>query len=165
MIRRVFMAVVLTALLASLGYAQRGGGGGGGGMGGGGGARGGGGQMGRGFQQFDKSQAIANEFKLTPEQKTAMDAIMDQAQTQANPLLPQIVEQKKALLGMASEQRNTDEPTKKLAALNAQVLAVEVDVFTKAVALLDAKQKAKGPRLFELMADMFLAPGGWHKSR
>jgi Spy/CpxP family protein refolding chaperone len=164
MIRRVFIAAVLTALLASLGYAQRGGGGGGG-MGGGGGARGGGGQMGRGFQQFDKSEAIANEFKLTPEQKTAVDAIMDQAQTQANPLLPQIVAARKALLGMASEGRNTDEPTKQLASLNAKMLGVEADAFTKAVAVLDAKQKAKAQRLFEMMADMFLAQGGWHKSK
>ena len=161
MIRKIFIAGVLTALLASLAYAQRGGGGGGGGRGGG---EGGGGQMGRGFQQFDKSQAIANEFKLTPEQKTAMDAIMDQAQTQANPFLPQIVAARKAILGMASESRNTDEPTKQLAALNAKMLGVEADAFTKAVALLDAKQKAKAPKLFDMMADMFLA-GDWHKSK
>jgi hypothetical protein len=68
------------------------------------------------------------------------------------------------MLGMASESRNTDEPTKQLAALNAKMLGVEADAFTKAVALLDAKQKAKAPKLFDMMADMFLA-GDWHKSK
>ena len=161
MIRKILIAGVLTALLASLAYAQRGGGGGGGGRGGG---EGGGGQMGRGFQQFDKSQAIANEFKLTPEQKTAMDAIMDQAQTQADPIIPQIVSDKKQLLELAAEGKDTGDLTKELASLNAKMLGVEADAFTKAVALLDAKQKAKAPKLFDMMADMFLA-GDWHKSK
>jgi Spy/CpxP family protein refolding chaperone len=169
MIRRVFMAAVLTALLATLGYAQGGGGGGmgGGSRGGGGGQKGGGGgQMGRGRgPQVDKSDAIASELKLTPEQKTAMDAIMDQAQKQADPLLPQFVAVRKSLLALAADGKNTDEATKQLTALNAQMLDIEVGAFTKTAALLDAKQKAKAPRLFELIADMFLTQGGWHKSR
>ena len=76
MIRRVFIAAVLTALLASLAYAQRGGGGGG--RGGGGGQEGGGGGAGFGrAPQVEKSVAIATELKLTPDQITAIEAIMD----------------------------------------------------------------------------------------
>ena len=162
MIRRIFIAAVLTALLASLAYAQRGGGGGGG-MGGGGGQMGGGGGFGRG-QQVDKSEILASEFKLNPEQKTAIEAIMDDAQKQASLLLPKIVAEKKDLLEVAAEGQDTNDLTKQLAALNAQMLNIEADAFTKALAKLDAKQKSKAPKLFELMAGMFTAQGGWHKS-
>lgn len=163
MIRRVFIAAVLTALIASLGYAQRGGGGGG--MGGGGGQMGGG--MGRGGgrgPQVDKSEVIASDLKLSPEQRTAVDAIMDGAQKQADQIVPKIVGQKQEILELSVEGKDTVEPTKELAALNAQMLGIEVDAFTQTLAKLDAKQKSKAPKLFDDMAGMFTAQGGWHRS-
>jgi Spy/CpxP family protein refolding chaperone len=167
MIRRVLIAAVLTALVASLGYAQRGGGGGGGGggMGGGGGQMGGG--MGRGGgrgPQVDKSDILVELLKLTPEQKTAIDAIMDAAQKQANPILPQMEADRKEMLEAAAQGHDIDEMTKKLADLNTQMLGIEVDAFSQALAKLDAKQKSKAAQFFGVMAGMFAAPGGWHRS-
>jgi Spy/CpxP family protein refolding chaperone len=163
MIRRVFIAAVLTALLASLAYAQRGGGGGG--RGGGGGQEGGGGGAGFGRgPQIEKSEAITKELKLTPDQKTALEAIMDEAQKQTAPVLAQITEQRNALLKLSVAGTDTGDVTRKLAELNAQTLAIEVDAFGKALAKLDDKQKSKAPKLFDMMAGMFGVPGGWRKS-
>lgn len=166
MVRRVLIAAVLTALVASLGYAQRGGGGGGGGMGGGGGQMGGGG-MGRGGgrgPQVDKSDVLVELLKLTPEQKTAVDAIMDAAQKQANPILPQMESVRKDMLDEAAQGHDIDALTKKLADLNTQMLGIEVDAFSQALAKLEAKQKSKATQFFGVMAGMFTAPGGWHRS-
>ena len=165
MIRRVFMTAVLTALLASLASAQ--GGGGGGRMGGGGGMGGGGvmggGRMG-GRQQVDKSEVLATEFKFTPAETVAVNAIMDDAQKQADPIVQQIGSRKKELLDTLADGKDASDLMKQLASLNAQMLNVEVDAFTKTLAKLDAKQKSKAPKLFELMAGMFTAQGGWHRS-
>jgi Spy/CpxP family protein refolding chaperone len=160
MIRRVFIAAVLTALVASLAYAQRGGGGGGGDMGGGGRMGGG---VGRG-PRADKLEQFTAELKLSPEQQTAIAAIMDESQKQADPLLQQIADQKKQMLEVAAEGKDLSDLTKQLGALNAQILDAEASAFTKTLAKLDAKQKAKAPKLFEEMNHMFSAPGGWHKS-
>ena len=162
MIRRVLMAAALTALLVPLGFAQRGGGGGGG-MGGGEGMGGGGMRGGRG-PQVDKAETIANDLKLTAEQKTAMVAIMDGAQKQIEPILAKIVAEKHQILEVSVEGKDSGEETKQLAELNAQVLGFEVDAFTQTLAKLDAKQKSKSPKLFEDMQGMFNAQGGWHRS-
>ena len=160
MIRRVFIAAALTALLASLASAQRGGGGGGGG---GGGQMGGGATFGR-APQVPKPELLATEFKLTPDQKTAFEAIMDEAQKQAGSLATQITGQRNAVLQAAVGGKDTADATKKLAELNVQALAIEVDAFGKALAKLDEKQKKNAPKLFDMMAGMFVAPGGWRKS-
>jgi Spy/CpxP family protein refolding chaperone len=154
MIRGVFIAAVLTVLLASLAYAQ----------GGGGGQMGRGGGFGRG-QQVDKLELLAGEFKLNPEQKTAIASIMDAAQSQADPLVPRIASQEKGLLELAVEGKDTNDLTKQLAALNAQMANIEADAFAKALGKLDAKQELKAPKLFELMDGMFTEPGGWRKSK
>jgi predicted negative regulator of RcsB-dependent stress response len=60
--------------------------------------------------------------------------------------------------------RDTDEVTKQLAALNAQMLGLETGAFTQALAKLDDKQKKNAPKMFEYMAGMFLAQGGWRRS-
>ena len=165
MIRRVLIAAVLTALVASLGYAQRGGGGGGGGMGGGGGQMGGGGmgRCGRG-PQVDKSEVFVELFKLTPEQKTAIDSIMDGAQKQASAIILRLTDERQKLLDLSVQGKDTDDVTKQLAASNAQMLSIEVDAFSQALDKLDAKQKSKAPQFFGIMAGMFTAPGGWHRS-
>lgn len=165
MIRRVFIAVALTALLASLASAQRGGGGGGAG---GGGQMGGGGGFPGGFggrgPQVDKAAAIAAELKLNSGQKTAIEAIMDDAQKQADPLLPQMTAQRNAQLQASLGGKDTADATKKVAELSAQMLTIEADAFGKALAKLDDKQKKNAPKLFDMMQNMFAAAGGWRKS-
>ncbi|HUP05492.1 MAG TPA: hypothetical protein VMU19_15945 [Bryobacteraceae bacterium] len=161
MIRRVFIAVALSALMATLGFAQRGGGGE---MGGGGGRGGGMGGFGRG-PQVDKADTLTDLLKLKPEQKADVVAIMDAAQKQADPLVAQIVAGKRAMLEAAAQGNDLAPLAQKLASLNAQVLSIEADAFAQTLSKLDAKQKSKGPQLFEDMAGMFLAQGGWHRSR
>jgi Spy/CpxP family protein refolding chaperone len=127
----------------------------------------GGGGMGRGGgrgPQVDKSEVFVELLKLTPEQKTEIDAIMDGAQKQANPIVSQINGARQKLLDLSMQGKDTDEATRQLAALNAQMLGTEVDAFNQALAKLDAKQKSKGPQFFGLMAGMFAVQGGWHRS-
>ena len=127
-------------------------------MGGGGGMRGGRGP------QVDKAEVLANDFKLNADQKTAIIAIMDGAQKQADPIVKQIVTVKKQMLSVAAEGGDTGPLTQKLADLNAQALGIEVDAFSQTLAKLDAKQKSKGPQLFDEMSGMFMAQDGWHRS-
>jgi hypothetical protein len=159
MIRRVIMVAALIALLNSVAPAQRGGGGGRGG-----GASGG---VPSGFDRaprLEKPEMIATEFKLRPDQQTAIEAIMDDAQKQAEPLIPKLIASKSALLNLSVQGQDTEEATKQLASLDAQMLSIETTAFSQALAKLDDKQKSKAPNLFDLMAGMFTVPGGWRKS-
>jgi Spy/CpxP family protein refolding chaperone len=159
MIRRLLIAAVLTTLLASITYAQRGGGG----------ARGGGDQAGGGPGAArgpvnDKSAALTKEFKLTPVQQAALEATMDEAQKQISPILKQIMQQKDVLLQLCMDGKDTAAATTKLAELNAQGLAIEVAAFNTLVSKLDDKQKSKGLKLFDAITGMYGAPGGWRRS-
>ena len=159
MIRKVLLAAALIAVLASLASAQRGGGGGGGR----GGDSGGSGRGFPGMQAVDKSETIAKELKLTPAQQTQFESIMDDAQKQTTPLLQQVADAKKALLDVNVAGKDTAELVKKLAGLNAQVLGIEVDAYSKAAAKLDDKQKSKAPKLFEMMAGIFTT-ANWRRT-
>ncbi len=112
----------------------------------------------------DKSAALAAEFNLTPDQKAAMEAIMDEAQYRITPILEQIVIQKIVLLSLCKDGKDTARATKALAQLNAQGMAIEVAAFIQLFAKLDDKQKARGAQLFVAIAGMYGAPGGWRKS-
>jgi hypothetical protein len=112
----------------------------------------------------DKSAALTKEFKLTPDQKLALETIMDDAQKQITPILKQIASQKDALLKLCIDGKDTGEATKTLAQLNAQGMAIEVAAFGQLFAKLDDKQKSKGLQLFDAIAGMYGAPGGWRRS-
>ena len=161
MIRTIWMAAILSLALAIPVLAQRGGGGGGGGNRGGGG---GGMPGGMGMARNDKSDAIAKELKLTKEQKTDVDGIFDAAQKEIAPLAPKIRDGRVAITAADLQGQSPDEPVKALAALNAQVLKVELDAIAKVMAKLDDKQKPKSAKLFELVDGMFQTPGGWRRS-
>jgi len=161
MIRTIWMAAILSLALTIPGLAQRGGGGGGGGRGGGGGGMGGG----YGMARTDKSDTIAKELKLTKEQTTDVDAIFDAAQKEIAPLASPIRDSRVALTTASVGGTPTDDEVKKLAALNAQILKIELDAITKVVAKLDDKQKPKAAKLFELVDGMFETQGGWRTSR
>jgi Spy/CpxP family protein refolding chaperone len=154
MIRRLLIAAILTTFLASMAYAQRGGAGG---QAGGppGAARG---------PVNDKSAALTKEFKLTPDQKALLEATMDAAQTQITPILKQIGGQKDELLNLCMDGKDTGAVTLKLAELNSQALAIEVAAFSTVMSKLDDKQKSNGLKLFDAIAGMYGAPGGWRRS-
>jgi hypothetical protein len=154
------MAAILSLALVVPGLAQRGGGGGGGGgRGGGGGAPGG-----FGMARTDKSDAIAKELKLTKEQKTDVDGIFDTAQKEITPLVPQIRTGRVAITDVDLKGGPSDDAVKNLAALDAQILKIELDAIAKVVAKLDDKQKPKAAKLFDMVDGMFQTPGGWRRS-
>jgi len=161
MIRTIWIAATVSLVLAIPGLAQRGGGGGGGGRGGGGGGMGGG----YGMARTDKSDVIAKELKLTKEQTTDVDSIFDAAQKEIAPLAAPMRDSRVALTAANVDAKPTDDEVKKLAALNAQILKIELDAITKVVAKLDDKQKPKAAKLFELVDGMFETQGGWRTSR
>jgi Spy/CpxP family protein refolding chaperone len=158
MIRTIWIAAALSLVLAIPGLAQRGGGGGGG--------RGGGGGMpgGMGMARTDKSDAIAKELKLTKEQKTDVDGIFDAAQKEIAPLAPKIRQGRVDITAADVNAQPADDAVKALAAVNAQLLKIELDAIAKVVAKLDDKQKPKSAKLFELVDGMFQTPAGWRRS-
>jgi Spy/CpxP family protein refolding chaperone len=160
MIRTIWIAATVSLVLAIPGLAQRGGGGGGGGRGGGGGGMGGG----YGMARTDKSDVIAKELKLTKEQTTDVDAIFDAAQKEATPLVPKLREGRVAITEAGLKGAPPDDAVKTLAAVNAQVLKIELDAIAKVMAKLDDKQKPKSGKLFDMVDGMFQAQGGWRRS-
>jgi Spy/CpxP family protein refolding chaperone len=159
MIRTIWIAATVSLVLAIPGLAQRGGGGGGN-RGGGGGGMGGG----YGMARTDKSDVIAKELKLTKEQTTDVDSIFDAAQKEVTPLVPQLRDGRVAITKADLEGTPAEGAVKALAALNAQVLKVELDAIAKVMAKLDDKQKPKSGKLFEMVDGMFQAQGGWRRS-
>jgi Spy/CpxP family protein refolding chaperone len=153
------MAAILSLALAIPGLAQRGGGGAGGRGGGGGGMPGG-----YGMARTDKSDAIAKELKLTKEQTTDVDAIFDAAQKEATPLVPKVRESRVAITDAGIKGTPPDDAVNALAAVNAQIVKIELDAVAKVMAKLDEKQKPKSGKLFEMVDGMFQTPGGWRRS-
>jgi Spy/CpxP family protein refolding chaperone len=156
MIRTAWIAAILTLALTIPCLAQRGGGGGGGGRGGGGG--------GFGMATTDKSETIAKELKLTKEQKADVDGIFDAAQKEIAPLAAPIRDSRVEITQAAVGGTSPDDAVKKLAAVNAQILKIELDAIAKVVAKLDDKQKPKSAKLFELVDGMFQTQAGWRAS-
>jgi Spy/CpxP family protein refolding chaperone len=130
--------------------------GGGGGGGRGGGAGGGGFGAGGRAQPVDKLEALTKEFKLTPAQQTALQAIFDDAQKQTAPLVEQATAEQTNLLKLEVAGQDSTASVQKLAAIRTQIKMVEVDAFTKALAKLDDNQKKKAAKLYEMTAGMFV---------
>ncbi len=151
MLRKGLITVALMAVAANGAFAQRGGGGG---MGRGGG-------MGGGFPMAapaSKADEIAKELKLNKDQKAELETILNEARTQAQPLVKQIDDARVLIVQAYVAKQPSDEAVKKLAAVHAQMVAVEAGALAKILAKLPDKQKAKAPKAFELMAGMFQAP-------
>jgi Spy/CpxP family protein refolding chaperone len=145
MISRALMALALAGLMAGTALAQRGGGGGGGGFGGGGG---------RG-PQVDRSAVLAAEFKLTPDQKTQIESLFDDAQKQTAPLVQQAMAEQNNMLNALTKGQDSAAAVQKLTAIRVQIKMLEVDAMGKAMATFDDKQKQKAARFYDLVAGTF----------
>ena len=159
MIRKALLAAVLVAALGPLALAQRGGGGGGGG----GGMGMPGGFGGRG-PAVDKMETIAKELKLTDAQKTDVEAILDGSAKQTTDLLKKLGDLRQVIMNQNLNGVDPAANLKQLADIGAQLDVMEVDAITKVVAKLDDKQKAKAPKLYELLANGFVS-GNWRTVR
>jgi Spy/CpxP family protein refolding chaperone len=167
MFKRLIMAGILVAALAS---AQRGAGGMGGsdemGMGGMGGGNGRNGNTGMGetgggmprVQRQSREEQIADKLKLNKEQKEQLGTILSAAREKAGPVRDALLKGKLAV-AQAIGSNQSDEQMKKVladyAALAAQMDAVEAEAFGKIYAMLKPNQQSKAGQGFELMAGMF----------
>jgi len=159
-------AFVAAALAAAQGGGQMGGGGGG--YGGGGGGRGGntGGDMGLGgarpSPKASKADQIANQLKLSSDQRSEFNSILQETQKDAAPIIQQVsksrVDLANALMHGKSEAE-TGPLNQALSDAQFQMMGVEVKTFQKIMELLKPNQLSKVPEAFELMADIFLQQG------
>ena len=165
---RIACRLLMAGLLACLAvYAQIPGGGGGGeepgGMGGmGGGGRGGnrGGMEGpsMGFASKNRLDVLSELLKLNKDQKRDIKTAMDDGQKEAAPLREQMAKSHEQIATAVVAGKSQDEinaAVKAYAALEAQMVTVELKAFVKIYSLLDSEQKQKTAPLFQMMSGIF----------
>ena len=173
----MFAKVFLTGIaLAALAAAQGPGGGGPGGGGGGGGRGGsmsdpsvGGGNMGRAsYHKESKAEQVANRLKLSSDQKTEYNSILQSTWKDAAPIVQQVLKSHQDLANAMLNGKSEAEVSPLNQALSDaefQMTGVEVKTFQKIIALLKPNQMSKAPEAFDLMAGIFLPQGagrgGW----
>ena len=144
---------------ATLVLAQGRGGGGGGDMGGG---EGGGGRGGEGSIQMPRvptrMDQISEMLKLNKEQKKQVKSILDEGQKEAAPVRDQIARSGLAV-GEAIQSGKSGDDLKPLvnshAALDAQMVRIELSAFVKIYKLLDKDQVVQTRVLFPMMKGIF----------
>jgi Spy/CpxP family protein refolding chaperone len=142
MLRRLSLAIALSAALAVVASAQ----------------------PGRGFPgAIDNSEGIARELKLSDAQKAEVNAILDQAQKQTLPLVAKIREGRTAFIDSTMGDKPVDATLQNITDVYAQVIGIEADAMAKVMAKLDDKQKQKAAKVFT-MSGLFLS-GDWRKAR
>jgi len=168
----MFAKVLFTGLAAAaLALAQGPGGGGGGGMGGPPGGGGGGGNMGMGtgapmgagYKKATKADLMANRLKLTEDQKSETNTILESTRKEAGSMIQQVLKSRQDVANAMLNSRTEAQMAPLMQALSDaqfQMTGVEVKAFQRIVALLKPNQVAKAPEAFDLMADIFLPQGG-----
>jgi hypothetical protein len=173
----MFAKVFLTGIaVAALAVAQGQGGGGAPGGGGGGGRGGGmdsggmgGGNMGRAsYHKESKAEQVANRLKLSSDQKTEYNSILQTTWKDAAPIVQQVLKSHQDLANAMLNGKSEAEVAPLNQALSDaefQMTGVEVKTFQKIIALLKPNQLSKAPEAFDLMAGIFLPQGagrgGW----
>jgi len=182
----MFARVLLTAILATtLASAQRGGSGGdmGGDMGGGTGGRGGdtsgmngmgdatGMGMGMRPHRLSKLEMFAERLKLTKDQKSEVESILQDGAKEATPLRTQLLQGREALVSAVLAGKtgaDLDEVVKGYSALEAKMTVIEAKTFSKVCAMLKPNQQTKAASAFEFLDGVFdVAPptGGGRRDR
>jgi hypothetical protein len=168
MLKRLILAGILVAAIAS---AQGGAGGMGGdemgGMGGGRGRDRGNnmGDMGANMarpQRQSREDQIADKLKLNKEQKEQLTTILSAAREKAGPIREALLKQRLAVAQAIGSNQSEEQVKKVLAdysAVAAQMDGVEAEAFGKIFAMLKPNQQSKAEAGFELMAGMFESAG------
>ena len=152
--------LVVGLVLASAGFAQRGGGGG----------RGGGDtdipSLGGGpASKFDRIGAALN---LNKEQKKSVKTVLEDAAKEATPLRDQLLKARIAIADAIQSKKSEDEITQGVnayAALATQMSALEINTFAKIYAGLDETQKANKSgvsTVYAMMKNLF-ATKNWNE--
>lgn len=146
--------VTIGLLMVSLAAAQRGGGGGGGR-----GGRGGG----DGVVMFPSAknhlELMADELKLSKEQKKDVKTLMDEAQKEAAPLKEQLAKSRTQLVTAieSGKQDEIDKAIQSHSVIEAQMTTLEMKAFAGIYKMLDADQKSKSRTVFVMMPGIFRA--------
>jgi hypothetical protein len=147
--------MVLGVVATSLAFGQRGGGGGGGGgRGGGGGAEMGGMPMG----VKTRFERITEALTLNKEQKKEVKAMLDDAQKEAAPVHDQLVKSRLAIGEAIQGSKSQDEINQLIAshaALESQMVAIELSSFAKIYQGLDKDQQTRSAPVFVMMKGIF----------
>ena len=161
MLLRLLLASYLVCALAS---AQGRGGGGGmgeeGGMGGGmGGGSGRGGDMGPtgsfGPARVSRLEMMTNLLKLEKDQRKEVKAIMDEGSKEAAPLREQMMKGRLKIGEAVKTGSGQEEAVKSYADLESQIAAIELKAFANIYKLLDADQKQRTQRVYQMMNGVF----------
>jgi hypothetical protein len=145
--------LLMTALSATLGLAQRGG------MRGGG--MGGGDMGGMRPAQPNRAQLLADKLKLDKDQKEELQNILAAAVEEAAPLRSQINNARVQLAGALIQGKGEDsiqQAQQAYAALAAQLAGIEAKSFAKLCALLKPNQQSRASQGFELLASLLEQP-------
>jgi hypothetical protein len=149
MIRKI---LIIGVLVATVGFAQRGGGRGGGGGGGGGG-------MPAGMRaQTSRIDTFTTIFTLNKDQKRDVKTLFDDAQKEANPLRDQLSKSRLAIgdaVQAGKAGADLEGVIKANAALEAQMSAIEARTFAKLFKMLDKEQQSKAGAVFAMMKGIF----------
>jgi hypothetical protein len=161
----MFLKVLLTAAaVTNLAVAQGGGDTGGMGAGGGGMGRGGGAgsdmssMSGMGStrpQKESKADQMAGKLKLSKDQKTEFESILEVSYQDAAQVRSQLAQGRSALANAILAGQSADEIaqlTKAYTTAEVQMTGLEVKAFQKIYALLKPNQTARAPEAFDLMA-------------
>lgn len=149
----MFLKLLLTGILATtLASAQRGGGGS---KGGGGGIDMSAMQMGQVQTRLDRMTAILN---LTKDQKKEVKTTLDEAQKEAAPLRDQMVKSRLAIgeaVQSGKSQDEIDQLIKTHAALESQMVGIELNAFAKIYKGLEKDQQTGVGPVFLMMKGIF----------
>ena len=160
----MFLKVLLTAAaVTTLALAQAGGGDPGGGMGGMGGGSGGRGEQNAGMtptgntrvQKESKADQIVGKLKLSKDQKTEFESILEVAYQEAAGPRDLLAKGRPALVNAILAGQSADDIAKITQAFTTaevQMTGMEVKAFQKIYALLKPNQTAHAPEAFDLMA-------------
>jgi len=121
----------------------------------------GGGQQGSRTQKESKADQIANRLKLSKDQKSEFETVLESTQKEAEPMVHQVLQSRQDManaLLQGKSDADIEALTKAMGEAQFQMTGVEVKTFQKIVALLKPNQIAKAPEAFDLMADIFLPP-------
>jgi hypothetical protein len=154
-------AVLMAAAAATLALAQ-------GSMAGGGGGRG---EQNAGavptsnmrVQKETKAQQIVGKLKLSKDQQTEVESILEVSYQEAAPVRDLMSKGRVAYVNAVLSGQSADDMaklTKDFTTVEAQMANVEVKAFQKIYALLKPNQTAHAPEAFDLMAGIFDAAAG-----
>jgi len=160
----MFLKVLVTAAAVTTLALAQGGGDMGGMSGGGGGSRGGGagsemnGMSGMGStrpQKESKADQIAGKLKLSKDQKTEFESILEVSYQDAAQVRGQLAQQRAELANATLTGQSADQIaqiSKAYTTVEAQMTGLEVKAFQKIYALLKPNQTAHAPEAFDPMA-------------